>query len=80
KETLHYRLSDEGIEITVGDAKESQAWADIHKAVSTNKSIIVYTNKVNASIFPRVDVGDKITDVIEMISTHMPPKKVNIRI
>ena len=50
------------------------------KATSTGKSIILYTSPVNASIFPRADLKEKEVAVIEMISTHMPPKKVKIRV
>ena len=49
------------------------------KAISTPKSIVVYTTAVNACIFPKRDLGDGKMKVIEMISTHMPPKKVKIR-
>ncbi|NLG05211.1 MAG: YcxB family protein [Clostridia bacterium] len=79
KEVLHYTLDDNGITITVGDSSESQKWEDMRKAVSTNRSIIVYTSKVGASIFPKEDMGSQCLNVIEMISTHMNPKKVNIR-
>lgn len=80
KETLHYILSDDGIEIHVGDQIDSQPWEKMHKAVSTSKNIILYTSKNTASLFPRADLGDEETKVIEMISTHMDPKKVNIRV
>lgn len=79
KDTLHYILSDEGIEVHVGDQVDSQPWEKMHKAVSTSKNIIIYTSKNTASLFPRADLGDQETKVIEMISTHMDPKKVNIR-
>lgn len=80
KDTLHYILSDEGIEVHVGDQVDSQPWEKMHKAVSTSKNIIIYTSKNTASLFPRADLGDQETKVIEMISTHMDPKKVNIRL
>ena len=51
----------------------------MQKAVSTGKSIIVYTSKTTASIFPKKDLGDKKDAIIKMISTHMPPNKVKIR-
>ena len=70
---------DEGLEVSQGEETQSQKWEDIHKAISTTKSIIVYTTAVNASIFPRRELGDKEQGVIKMISTHMPPKKVKIR-
>ena len=55
------------------------AWEGMVKAISTPKSIVVYTTAVNACIFPKRDLGDGKMKVIEMISTHMPPKKVKIR-
>ena len=79
KETLHYTLDDQGITISQGDQSQSQKWEDMYKAISTSKSIIVYTSKVSATIFPRKQLGEDTVKVIGMISTHMPPKKVKIR-
>lgn len=79
KQPLHYVLNEEGISVSQGEVTEFQQWEDMHKAVSTAKSLIVYTSRVNACIFPRRELGDQTRDVIQMISTHMEPKKVNIR-
>ena len=79
KEPLHYVLDENGITISQGDSSTCQKWEDCLKAVSTGRSIIVYTAKNNATIFPKSQMQDKTTDVIEMISTHMPPTKVKIR-
>lgn len=79
KEPLHYVLDENGVTISQGDSVTTQSWDDMVKAVSTTKSIIVYTSKVNATIFPKNQVGDKKAAVIEIISTHMPPAKVKIR-
>ena len=56
-----------------------QKWDDMCKAVSTPKSIIVYTTRVNACIFPRKDLGTDVPKLIEIISVNMDPKKVKIR-
>ena len=79
KKPLHYRLTDEGIEVSQGDTTEQMGWDGMVKAVSTMNSVIVYTTKTNACIFPKKDLGDKKYKVIEIISTHMPPGKVKIR-
>lgn len=79
KQPLHYVLDDNGITVSQGDVSESQNWENMVKAVSTGRSIIVYTSRVNATIFPKAQMGDQKDAVIAMISTHMPPKKVNIR-
>lgn len=79
KTPLHYILDEEGITVTSGENSDSQKWADMYKAVSSGKSIIIYTNKINACIFPKTDLGSKLPDVIKMISTHVDPKRVVIR-
>lgn len=79
RKPLHYRLSEDGIEVSQDETTEQMAWEGMVKAISTPKSIVVYTTAVNACIFPKSDLGDHKYKVIEMISTHMPPKKVKIR-
>ncbi len=79
KNSLHYVLDDKGITISVGEESQSQTWENMYKAISTSKSIIVYTSPVNATIFPRRVLGPDTARCIEIISTHMPPAKVKIR-
>ncbi len=80
---VHYRMEEDALTVTrtVSERKESTQflWADMYKAVSTNRSIILYTSKNEAEIFPKQDLGDQRAAVIEMISTHMAPDKVKIK-
>ncbi len=76
---LHYTVDDKGISVTSGENTESLSWDKMYKAVSTQRSVILYTNRVNACIFPKEDMGDVKDDVIALISAHMDPKQVNIR-
>lgn len=79
RQPLHYVLDEHGITISQNGDEQHQSWEDMVKAVATGRSIIVYTGKNSATIIPVRDIGDKRTDVIEIISTHMPPRKVRIR-
>lgn len=79
KNPLHYKMTQEGVSVSQNEEEQGQKWEDMYKAVSTPRSLILYTSPVNASIFPKKDLGEKTFGVIEMISTHMPPKKVKIR-
>ena len=79
KKPLHYKMTDEGISVSQGENEENQSWDNCVRAVSTGRSIILYTSRTAASIFPNRDLGDKKEALIQMISTHMPPKKVKIR-
>lgn len=79
KKPLHYRFLEEGIEVSQDDITELQKWEDMQKAVSSGKSIIVYTSKIKAAIFPRKDMEENTSRAIEIISTHMTPEKVKIK-
>ena len=79
KKPLHYIFTKEGIYVSQGDQVEMQHWENMHQAVATGKSIIIYTSKVNASIFPRADLAENTVTVIELICRYMDPKKVKIR-
>lgn len=76
---LHYVLDEQGLTISQDEVSTQLEWDAMVKAVSTNKSIILYTSTVNATIIPKAQMGDLYGAVLEMISTHMPPKKVKIR-
>ena len=79
KETLHYTFDDEGMSVSQGESTETCKWEEIYKAVSTPGSIVIYTSKTRASIFPKKDLNDKKMLLVQVISTHMDPKKVKIR-
>lgn len=79
KTELHYILDDKGITVQSGENSDSLEWNRIYKAVSTMRSIIVYTTRINACIFPKEDLGGQKDEVVKMICTHMDPKQVNIK-
>lgn len=79
KNPLHYAFYENGVEVSQGETRQMQKWEDMKKAVSTSKSIILYTGKNSASIFPRKDLGENTEGLIKVIFTHMDPKKVKIK-
>ena len=76
---LHYAFYENGMEVSQDDLKELIGWDYIVKAVATSKSIIVYTGKNRASIFPRRDLQPDATALIRVLSTHVDPKKMKIK-
>ena len=79
KSPLHYKLDDEGLTVSQGENEETIKWEDCVKAVSTSRSVLVFTSRTGATIFPRNQLGDKIPLIIQCISQHMSPDKVNIK-
>lgn len=76
---LHYTFYKEGMAVSQGDAQDVIGWDYILKAVATSNSIIVYTGKNRASIFPRRDLTPDATALIQVLSTHLDPKKIKIK-
>ena len=79
KKPLHYRFNEEGVFVSQEGEEQMQKWEDMYKAVSSQKSIILYTSRMNACIFPRKDLGTDVPKLIEIIPVNMEPKKVKIR-
>ncbi len=79
KKPLHYKMTEEGVTVSQDEFTEFKEWDAVVKANATNRSLFLYTSKVNAWIFPKKDLGDKKDSVIEMISTHVSPDKVKIK-
>lgn len=79
KKPLHYSFTKEGIYVSQGETMQMQRWENMHKAVSTGKSVIVYTSKVNASIFPRADLGNETPVLLEILCRYMDPAKVKFK-
>lgn len=79
KEPLHYRLSEEGLEISAGEEKQLVPWESITKASSTGRTILLYTSKVNAFLFPKRALGERSGELVQLISRYVPPERVKIR-
>lgn len=79
KKPVHYRLCNEGIEVSLGEEKQLIPWENCVKACGTKNSYFIYTSKNTAFVFPKSSMGDNTMNVLEMISTHMEPAKVKIR-
>lgn len=76
---ITYEFTEEGVVVSQDGQSALNEWSNFQKAVSTNKSIILYVTKVRALILPRESLGEQYAAAVQMISTHMAPRKVKIR-
>lgn len=79
KKPLEYEFNETGVVVRQDDLEAVNEWGDFAKAVSTQKCVILYLNRVRALIFPKECMGEQYEEVLKMIHTHMPPSKVKIR-
>ena len=76
---LDYEIHEDGVTVRQDEQEVSNAWDDFTKAVSTSKSILLYMGRIRAIILPKECMGEQYEQVLKMIHTHMPAKKVKIR-
>ncbi len=79
KKPLKYSFDENGLTVSQDENSQTYEWKDVVKAVSTGRSIIIYTTKYNATIIPRSQAGEKLPLVIQAISAGLEPKKNKIR-
>jgi hypothetical protein len=79
KQPLHYQFDEEVIHVSQGETHQDLPWENILKVLSTSRSLILYTSKVNATILPRREMGEDTTAIIRTISEHVPANRVKIR-
>ena len=65
--------------IDVLDEHMEAKWDQVVKVRSTKKSLILYTNRVTATIFPKESLGKDYERAVELIKKGVPQDRVKIR-
>lgn len=79
RKPLHYRLSEEGLEISTEEEKQPVSWEGITKASSTGKTIMLYTSRTNAFLFPKRVLGERSGEFVQLVSRYVAPDKMKIK-
>lgn len=79
QEPIDYAFSGKGIQIKQGDKQIDRPWDDITKAVATRKSVFLYTSRVSAIILPKSVIGERYSDLVEMLYKNVPNNRVKIK-
>lgn len=78
KKPITYVVSDSGICIMQDSQKAECKWDSILKVCKTGKSILVYSGRRNAFIFPKEAIGEQYDALVKVIRKNMPTKKVKL--
>ena len=79
KKPIIYDIDEDGIRISQDETVNMAEWGMCEKVISTRQSIVVYTGKNNATIFPRKVLGDELAAFLAMTAEHVGPKKMKVR-
>ena len=79
QEALHYVVDDIGIHTSQGDAFADLPWDGLYKAVSTKRSVFLYSSRVNAYILPRDQLGEAYGTVKSLAAAHLPKYRLKMK-
>jgi hypothetical protein len=71
--TLHYHISEQGIAVAQDGDSGVLEWKQVYKMVSNKTHILIYSNRVNAYIVPREQLGGQY-DTLKAIAEKMLEK------
>ena len=64
--SLHYEVSEEGIQVSQGEAAATLEWEQIYRMVAKGNYIRIYTNRINAYIIPKSQIEDRWDMVVQL--------------
>lgn len=80
---ITYTLQEDGMSIQTDVANENgeqeafMPYKQVYKVILTSKTLLVYTNRVNAFIIPRRDIVEQESAIKELLRTKLDGYKIN---
>ena len=71
RDTLEYEIGDNGIMVRQKDVEQEISWDGIFKICENRKQILVYTSRVNACIWPKEQMADKLCQVKSALTENV---------
>ncbi|MCI9078815.1 MAG: YcxB family protein [Lachnospiraceae bacterium] len=72
---LHYRISEEGIEVSQGEQQAFVKWYEVRKMKVVKNALYIYMSPVRAFIFPESQCGSCFNEVAALVKDMMEKYK-----
>ena len=77
---LHYHVDKDGITVTQGESSGVLAWKQIYKMVSTKHLVLIYSNRINAYVIPRSQLGEQYVPLAKLATDKLPKFRVKMKV
>lgn len=77
---LHYHVDEDGFTVTQGEASGVLAWKQIYKMVATKSNVLVYSNRMNAYVIPRAQLGEQYVPLAKLATDKLPKFRVRMKV
>lgn len=79
KGTLHYRVDEGGIHVSVGEETADLEWEMVYKIVSTKSNLLIYSSRVNAYVIPRNQISGQYANIRELAGKKLEPYRMRMK-
>ncbi len=81
KHPIKYQLKDTGIVVSSPTSEEPAElpWEYVFKVATWKEYLLIYSNRVNAYIIPKEDIGDVYEPAVDYIKNHVEDYKIQIK-
>lgn len=77
--TLHYEFGEENIRVSVGGESVEFKWENIFMMKTSGDLILVYTNRINAYILPKAQVGESYKGLSELAHKKLEKYRIKMK-
>lgn len=76
---LHYEVSEKWVRVTAREESAELTWDLIYKFVADSKRVLIYSNRINAYVIPREQLGDKYEELVAIATEQLPKYRLKIK-
>ena len=76
---LHYEFEEEVIRVSVGEESVEFKWENIFQMKTCGDLLLVYTNRINAYIFPLAQVGDQYESLSKLAHSKLEKYRIKMK-
>ena len=77
---LHYHVDEDGFTVTQGEASGVLAWKQIYKMIATKNNVLVYSNRMNAYVIPRAQLGENYIPLAKLATDKLPKFRLRMKV
>ena len=77
--TLHYDFREDVIRVSVGEEHVEFNWENIFQMKSTKDMVLVYTNRINAYILPKEQLGESYHQLTELAGKKLERYRIKMK-
>lgn len=79
RKPLHYSVGDDGIRVSQGEASGELLWDQVYKLAATKSNVLIYSNRINAYVIPREQLGDRYQALAALAKKQLPKYRIKMK-